>query len=327
MKTKRVSLDLWKAIAIMLFAIVLVACGSSANAATDTSEAAAPADTTIDEAAEAQSSESAEAQSAEPAEAADHEDAEDADHEHSDEASSEPAVIAIAEEPVEDMIQPVATPLEKAVMGVGGAEALKNLHALSIEAGGVRHIHDEGFVPGGELRFVGPYAWQVNYDIAGDNLRVDHTYGSGENARMLSEIIAAELGALDGQATGSGAPGVSNMLSDRWASARKLQRLLNPHLILLDLMDDPSMAVEGGEVLHDGSVYHLLLVEDEVAPMALYINAGTGRIAKLTTTESHALRRDVPLEVFYYGWQPVGRDGLFFPAELYIAYDGGIVHK
>ena len=42
--------------------------------------------------------------------------------------------------------------------------------------------------------------------------------------------------------------------------------------------------------------------------------------------ENDALRRNVPLEVFYYSWLPIG-EGLVFPAELYIAYNGDIVHK
>jgi glyoxylase-like metal-dependent hydrolase (beta-lactamase superfamily II) len=135
------------------------------------------------------------------------------------------------------------------------------------------------------------------------------------------------LGYIEGQDGNFGPPGIKNMSSDRWASIRKHQRLLNPHLILRDILANPSLAAEGGEVLFDGSVHHLVVVEDEVAPLTLYINAGTGRIAKLTTMENDALRRDVPLEIFYYSWQPIGQEGFFFPAELYIAYDGDIVHK
>jgi glyoxylase-like metal-dependent hydrolase (beta-lactamase superfamily II) len=33
------------------------------------------------------------------------------------------------------------------------------------------------------------------------------------------------------------------------------------------------------------------------------------------------------VEVFYYGWQPVGADGLLFPGEVYTAHDGEIVLK
>ena len=222
-------------------------------------------------------------------------------------------------------LQTVSTPLEKAVMGVGGEEALQSLMSLSIESGGIRWLHDEGFTVGGH-DMIGPYGMTTNYDVAGDNLRVDNVFGSGDSARELSEIIVGDVGILDGRNSNFGPPAVSPMLSDRWAAIRKHQRLLNPHLILLDVWANPDMASDGGEVLHEGSVYHLLVVEDEVAPITLYINAGTGRVAKLTTAESDALRRDVPLEVFYYSWQPVG-ENLFFPAELYVAYDGDIVHK
>jgi glyoxylase-like metal-dependent hydrolase (beta-lactamase superfamily II) len=143
----------------------------------------------------------------------------------------------------------------------------------------------------------------------------------------VSEVIAGELGYIEGVDSNGGQPGIKNMSSDRWASILKHQRLLNPHLLLRDILAAPNQAVESGEVLFEGSVHHLLVVEGEVAPMTLYINAGTGRVAKLTTMESDNLRRDVPLEVFYYSWQPVGEGGLFFPAEVYVAYDGEIVQK
>jgi glyoxylase-like metal-dependent hydrolase (beta-lactamase superfamily II) len=185
---------------------------------------------------------------------------------------------------------------------------------------------DEGFVPGDGAGRIGPFEVQLQYDVAGDALRLDYNLQSLGIDRQVSEVIVGELGYIDGQNANFGPPGISNMSSDRWASIRKHQRLLNPHLLLRDILADPSIASEGGEVLHDGSVHHLLVVDDAVAPITLYINAGTGRIAKLTTMENDILRRDVPLEVFYYSWLPIG-DGLFFPAEIYVAYDGEIVHK
>ncbi|HEX9926219.1 MAG TPA: MBL fold metallo-hydrolase [Anaerolineae bacterium] len=220
----------------------------------------------------------------------------------------------------------VLTPLEKALAGVGGEEALQGLTALSIEASGIRWVLDEGFVSGGPAGMVGPYTLQVAYDIEGDNLRLDHTRESLGQERQVSEIIAGDLGYVEGQDANFGPPD-KNMTSDRWASTRKQQRLLNPHLILQDILANPDIATEGGEQLLDGSVHHLLVVEDATAPLTLYINAGTGQIAKLATMESDPLRRDVSVEVFYYSWQPVGSDGLFFPAEIYAAHDGEIVLK
>ncbi|MBV7337942.1 MBL fold metallo-hydrolase [Chloroflexi bacterium TSY] len=236
-------------------------------------------------------------------------------------------VLTVASAQAQDgQLQPVSTPIEKAVMGVGGEEALLNLNGYTISASGTRWIHDEGFEPGSSADLTGPFQWQISGDIANGNLRVDHTFGSGDNARLLSEIIADDVGILDGRNSNFGPPATNPMLSDRLTSALKHQRLLNPHLILLDILANPESAVATGEVLHDGSVHHVLTVEDSVAPIMLYINAGSGRIAKVSTMEADALRRDISVEVFYYSWQPVG-GGLFFPAEVYVAYDGDIVHK
>ena len=225
-----------------------------------------------------------------------------------------------------EQLQPVSTPIEKAVLGVGGEEALSNLAGYSISAAGTRLVHDEGFEPGSSADLIGPFEWQIYGDIANQNLRVDHTFGSGENARLLSEVIAGDIGILDGRNSNFGPPAVNPMLSDRLTSALKHQRLLNPHLILLDILADPQLATATAEVLYDGSVHHVLTVDDSVSPITLYVNAGNGQIAKAATIESDALRRDVAVEVFYYSWQPVG-EGLFFPAEVYVAYDGDIVHK
>jgi hypothetical protein len=227
----------------------------------------------------------------------------------------------------QSQLQTVPTPLEKAVEGLGGAAALEGLSSLTIAAEGVRWVLDEGFTPGGAAGMIGPFEVQLSYDITGDALRLDYNMQSVGLERQVREVIAGELGYIEGQDGNFGPPGIKNMSSDRWASIRQHQRLLNPQLILHDILANPDQATEGGEVLFEGSVHHLLTVEDKVAPLTLYINAGTGRIAKLTTMESDALRRDVPLEIFYYNWQPVGQEGLLFPAELYIAYDGEIVHK
>lgn len=224
-------------------------------------------------------------------------------------------------------IQAVPSPLEKALASIGGEEALQNLSTLSIEATGVRWRLDEQFSPGDPAGRVGAFAVQMSYDLEGDNLRLDYTRQGVAGERQVSEIIAGELGYIEGQDAAFGPPGEKEMTSDRWASTLKQQRLLNPHLILRDILADPSIASEGDEQLFNGSVHHLLVIEDEVAPITLYINADSGQIAKLATMENDHLRRDVPLEVFYYNWQQVGSEGLWFPAEVYLALDDEIVLK
>jgi glyoxylase-like metal-dependent hydrolase (beta-lactamase superfamily II) len=224
-------------------------------------------------------------------------------------------------------LQPAATPLEKAVMALGGEEALQGLTTFSLDATGVRWVLDEGFTAGGPADRIGPYTVTVQYDVANGALRLDQTRETLGQPRSLIEVVAGDVGYLDGQDGRFGQPMQSAMLSDRWASTLKQQRLLNPQLILADLLAAPETATDAGEVLYDGAVYHRLQVPGDAAPITLYIHAGDGRLAKATTTEEMPLRRDVALEVFYYGWQPIGESELAFPAEVYIALDGEIVVK
>lgn len=220
-----------------------------------------------------------------------------------------------------------ATPLEKAVVAVGGAEALAGLNAVALDVTGVRWVLDEGFVPGGAPVRIGAYTETVTIDIANGNLRIEQTKETLGNSRNLTEVVSAEGGYLSGLDGRFGQPGQQAMRSDRLASTRKQQQVLNPHLLLQAALNDPSTVTDVGEVLFEGAVYHRLAVANEPAPLLLYIHAGTGQIAKLTTTEEMPLRQDVALEVFYYNWQSVGESGLVFPAEVYIALDGAIVAK
>ncbi len=219
------------------------------------------------------------------------------------------------------------TPLEKAVMAVGGEEALQNLTAFTVESTGVRWVLDEGYEPGGEPVRIGTYTNTVTSDLAGGNLRVGQTKETLGQSRALTEVIVGDVGYKDGLDGRFGAPGQSAMSSDRMASTRKQQQLLNPHGLLQQLLADPSLATNAGEVLWNGAIYHRLEVANEPAPLTLYIHAGTGQLAKLTTTEEMPLRYDVSLEFYYYNWQPVDESDLAFPAEIYITLDGEVVAK
>jgi glyoxylase-like metal-dependent hydrolase (beta-lactamase superfamily II) len=221
-------------------------------------------------------------------------------------------------------LQAAPSALDKALTGLGGQEALQNLAAFSAESQGMRWTIDEQFSPGASAGPAGTFSLQMVYDIAGGNLRLDYTRQAGAGERQVSEIIAGDVGYLDGQDAAFGAPASVAMTSDRWASILKQQRLLNPHLLLRDL--DPADVSDGGERIFNGTVHHRLVIADDVAPITLYVDAGTGQISKLETMENDHLRRDVPLEVFYYGWQSLG-GGVAFPAEIYLALDGEIVHK
>jgi glyoxylase-like metal-dependent hydrolase (beta-lactamase superfamily II) len=212
-----------------------------------------------------------------------------------------------------------------AVAGLGGTRALNQLSRFTVAANGTRWVLDEGFDPGVDP--IGPFEVQIAYDIAADALRLDYTAESRGVKRPVREVIAGQLGYIEGVDANGSQPGLKNMSSDRWASIRKHQRLLNPHLILRQLLANPGLASDGGQVLLDGVTHRLLVVQDPVAPLMLFLNGRTGRIAKLTTMESDTVRRDVPLEVVYSNWQVVRPQGLLFPNDVSVFFDGVRVHQ
>jgi glyoxylase-like metal-dependent hydrolase (beta-lactamase superfamily II) len=170
----------------------------------------------------------------------------------------------------------------------------------------------------------------VSHDIAADGLRVDWMRNwlfFGGLPATYSEIVSGQLGYIEGTDSAFG-PDASpdDMPSARWASIVKQHRLLNPQLILKDIAADPSIASEAGAGLHNGAIHELLVVQDDVHPITLWINASTGRIAKLTTMENDHLFRDMTLEVHYHDWSTID-GGIAFPNSVYLLLGTDIMHE
>ncbi len=206
------------------------------------------------------------------------------------------------------LFKPARTAIEKAVAAMGGPSALQNLNGFITQASGERWILDEGFNVGAGATRRGTFDAQITYDVAGNRLRLDYGIAAAGIERQLSEVIAGELGYLDGQDGNFGGPAQLNMLSDRWASIRKHQRLLNPQLILRDVLANPGSARELDMTLIHGMPHHVVAVAGPVAPLLLYVNAFNGQLTKAETMENDVLRRDVPLEVHYKTWRPFDGD-------------------
>src|SRR4029450_12974465 len=105
----------------------------------------------------------------------------------------------------------------------------------------------------------GPFEVPIPYDIAADALRLDYRAESRGVKRPVHEVIAGQLGYIEGIDANGGQPGLKNMSSERWASIRKHQRLLNPHLILRQLLANPSLASDGGQVMLHASAHRPLV--------------------------------------------------------------------
>lgn len=227
-------------------------------------------------------------------------------------------------------VDPSLSLLEKAYLGAGGKQALLALTSLKLTAEGANWTIGEGYESDDVGKFT-TYKVAVEQDLGVDSagLRADYerevTFFGFPQPLSYKEIIKGNLGVTEGTVSIFGAP-AGDMPSDRWASSLKTQRLLNPQLILKDIAADESIASDGGAAVLDGALHRLIVVEDEVFPITLWISAQTGKLTKLSTMENDHVRRDVPLEVFYEDWR-ASAQGLRYPAQVYLAHDEVIIRQ
>jgi glyoxylase-like metal-dependent hydrolase (beta-lactamase superfamily II) len=225
-------------------------------------------------------------------------------------------------------VDPNLSPLDKAYAGVGGKAALENLKSFAIQATGERYIGYEGYRPESEAVRSNNFQTTTSFDVEGNRVTIQHSrtvlFFSAQ--QTFREVLLANTGYLDGTDSAF-ANNSGNMPSDRWASGRRQQKLLNPHLLLREALANPSRASVGGAQLMDGAIHHLLVLQDNVHPITLYVNASTGRIAKLVTVENDHLLRDVPVEAYYVGWQATTANAPLFPKQVFISVGEHIVHS
>jgi hypothetical protein len=130
------------------------------------------------------------------------------------------------------------------------------------------------------------------------------------------EVVVGDVGFVDGQNSIVAPPGIGPLLSDRVASIRIHQELLNPHLLLQDVLADRSTVTAGADSIE---------IAHGSTPITLWLDADSGQIVRASTMESNPLRRDVELVVTYADWA-ASDAGVSFPGNVSITYDGEIVH-
>lgn len=227
-------------------------------------------------------------------------------------------------------VDPALSTVDKAFAGIGGKAAIENLQGFSMEIAGRRWVPGEGYKPEDLLLGSTYDGTLVRYDVKGDRLSLQHkrtlnvfNFNTPQN---YTEIINGNRGYVDGIEHLYGIT-TGNLNSDRTAAIKRQQRLLNPHLILRDVAANGSIAQDGGPAVLDGSLHQLLVVNDPVYPLSLYINAQTGKISKLVTLENDHQHRDIPVEVFYTGWQATGGGAPLFPKQVHISVNGHLLHE
>ena len=217
----------------------------------------------------------------------------------------------------------ITSPLDEAIEGLGGADALENLSSITIESAILRFANGEGPEPNFQTDAPSEMTLSMAYDVQGDNLRLDYVRTTAP--AEYSEIISGNLGYIVGRDARFGNSEGANHPSDRVASSRRQQRLLNPHLLLRDALVESALFTHRGAEIIDGVEHRVLILEDDVAPIALFTNSETGTISRLETMENDFWLRDVLIQVNYADWQSTS-NGLLFPNQVSITMDGISLH-
>jgi glyoxylase-like metal-dependent hydrolase (beta-lactamase superfamily II) len=217
--------------------------------------------------------------------------------------------------------------LRLAVHAVGGPQALRGLRSFRYTATGNRWIYDEGFRPGDRAKPSATFDEQVRYALGAPNMvRVDAVRTSSGADRPVHEIIDGRRGFIRGVDANFSSPATKPMTGDRGAAIREELALLNPHVLLKQALRHPRMARDGGTQAINGHRFRVLVLRHAVAPVRLFIDPTTGRIARLRTMQHDYLRRDVMVEVRYSRWSPAGA-GLRFPRTVALWSDGQRLHR
>lgn len=168
--------------------------------------------------------------------------------------------------------------LEKALKGIGGRAALESLNTLHIEDFRERYAMGQGPEPGvGHFRMTRTEA-VASYDIGNDQFRLDFRHTNHyERSREVTELVIGQSGYLIGLDDFylQREPGVRVMRSDRWAVAKKSERLLNPHFLLQDLLNKPSLASIAEETQLETTGPRI--TEDKVFPVTFVRDRPTGK--------------------------------------------------
>jgi glyoxylase-like metal-dependent hydrolase (beta-lactamase superfamily II) len=218
----------------------------------------------------------------------------------------------------------------QALNGLGGRTAVTGLRSFRLQTTGRTWILDEAPNPGDAPTPASTFTQTLNYERAagGIRLRADNVRTSQGTARRITEVVAGRLGYLSGVDANGGSATTAAMTSDRWAAVRREQRLLNPQLILRDVVARPQIATTFPSTTINGRPHRVLLVRDAVAPIRLYVDTRTGRVDRLTTDDHDYQRRDVRIVVDYRNWRLAGsgRARVRFPRTVSLRLDGVTIH-
>lgn len=170
-----------------------------------------------------------------------------------------------------------ASVLERAFAGLGGRDGLRNLERFRVEAKRERWILGEGPEPGVGLFRPVVSDVKVSHELDGGRMRLDYRHlNLYRYERDATELIIGQSGYVLGMEDYYVKPPVleAAMTPSRWAANRKTERLLNPHILLRELLDDASRVAAGGA---GSGGEGLRLTAENVYPVTLFFGEVSGQ--------------------------------------------------
>ena len=216
--------------------------------------------------------------------------------------------------------------IDRAVDFIGGESALNGLQGFSFETSGTRFVAGEGVNFDDPAQKVSSFTATVSHDLVADAMRIDYQRTIdflGGAPFTYSEIYNGNLGFVAGLDSALNPDSMNlAMLSSRWASGRKQHELLNPHLLLREVLAGRATATDAGEMVAEDVTFQRVDISDAVSPIQLVI-AEDGTLTRATTLVNDFLHRDTTLEVIYDDWQG---DGVKFPNKVSIKLGEHTIH-
>ena len=167
--------------------------------------------------------------------------------------------------------------LERAFVGLGGRAKLQNLERFRLETKRERWILGEGPEPGVGLFRPVVSDVKVFHELDGGKMRLEYRHlNLYRYERDATELIVGQSGYVLGMEDYYVKPPVleAAMMPGRWASNRRTEQLLNPHILLRELLHDASRVSAGDE--NSGSE-GLRLTAENVYPVTLFFGEVSGQ--------------------------------------------------
>jgi len=179
--------------------------------------------------------------------------------------------------------------LATAISGLGGATVLKKLQGYKITSERDEYIMGQGPEPGKGMMLLAAPSTIVAHRLDDKSIRVDliTTLAAREGGYLTREVNTLLLGDA-GYLSEDDAMGIVKerdkvLSSDKAAASIKTERLLNPHLLIKEVMNDPSLLLE--QKIQTNSQRGYRYRQEEVMPVTIDRIRQTGLRTLIATQE------------------------------------------